>query len=198
MKFCFLLLLLCLPYTSYSQTMSGIRRVTTGPGERANVPEPSPSSQRYKFKCEMARDVFFAIYASEFNNGKKVYDQFERVCSRSFKSGNRFSWEVVPDLSNRQYLQLFMFFPGMSATRVKITTVDKCFKYFLYEDIQNKDTDNEVSLIFIYEDEIANSPVEKELLPFLTQEQKIPTQNDSIIRSKTERFILVHYNLKDI
>lgn len=181
---------------TYDFLNKGITRITTRKGEKAE-PQPAANSEYFKINCNILKDsIQFALYAKEFKGGKHVSDDFERINSGLFFKGDKLTWEIVPDLSDKHHLKLFMYFPGMTACRQKLTSLNKCFKYRLYKEVQGANYGVNVPLMIVYEDDMYTGGVERFINEFVGQGLLDPVskKNEKLLAG-LDRYIIVYYKL---
>lgn len=176
----------------------GVTRTTTRKGEKAE-PQPAANSEYFKIKCNILKDsIHFALYAKEFKGGKHVPDDFERINSGLFFKGDKLIWEIVPDLSDKHHLKLFMYFPGMTVCRQKLTSLNKCFKYRLYKETQSAAYGKNVPLMLVYEDDLYSGEVERFINEFAGQGllEPVSVKNEKLLAG-LDRYIIIYYRLID-
>jgi hypothetical protein len=162
---------------------------------------PAPESERFKMSWVAPKDTSnFEMYLWEYVEGERV-DEFSRVLENvytgQFSKGNRLTWEVVPDIvSTNDTLGIFIYFPGMTARRLKIPEKGKCFKYAPYRLMKNTGRTGEVPLMLFYEDNIATGETEKLIKRYMTDGKLNPdVARNKLLLSKINRYSILLYVL---
>jgi hypothetical protein len=160
---------------------------------------PSPESERFKMNCVAPKDTnYFTMSFREYVDGKKreEYKELEEIYHGRYTKGDKFSWEVVPDVSDRDTFRLFVNFPVMYIRRMKIINAGKCFKYAPYQPIEHTGQTDEIPLMLIYEDDIATPETEKFVKKYTTDGKLSPdAAKNKALLSKIKRYVILLYTL---
>jgi hypothetical protein len=178
------------------QKPSGITLKTTKRGEPSPY-EPSPDSERFKMKCVAKKDTTaFFMYLREYEGGKKIYDETERINFGRARKGAKFSWEVVPDVSAENILRVYVYFPGFIAHRMKVSVKGKYFNYVPYQLKDDTGQTEDVPLMLFYEDDAETHEMEA-----LVQKQTIDGKlnpaaaKNKALLVKIKRYAILTYTL---
>jgi hypothetical protein len=179
------------------QKIPGITLKTTKKGEGSNVPEPSPESERFKMNYVIKKDTgMYIMYLREYVNGEKTDDNFERIIFGQGQKGTKVFWEVVPDTSAANILRIFVYTPGFTAHRMKVSETGKYFNYVPYRLSEPSGQAEEIPLMLFYEDDTGTREVEKRVKKQLTDGKLNPDagKNRSLL-SGIKRYVILTFTL---
>lgn len=172
--------------------------VSTPRGAKSDVPTPSPLSKIFRIRTSpFSQDVELKLFMDEYVNGKKILPTnlygLELLLWRKYNKGSTGLWELIPDVTIKQKLHLFVNSPGIIGHREK-TTVP--FRYFAYNIYQNYDEklDTPIPVLLIYEDDVQTKKNTNVIQKYVVQDSLRTDVNEKIF-SEIERCFLIYYKL---
>jgi hypothetical protein len=202
-KISIIILLLSLLFAGNAQTIvkklgDGITTVSTPRGAKTDVPTPSPLSTIFRTRTSpFSQDVVLRFYMEEYVNGQKVKPMglynLDVLFQRKYNKGNRGLWEIIPDISIKEELHLFVNIPGLTEHREKKTVSPRYFAYNIYRH-SDEILDTPIPVLLIYEDH-SQTKENMNVIQKYTVQDSLRTDVNEKIFSEIERCFFIYYKL---
>jgi hypothetical protein len=206
-KISIIILLLSLFFAVNAQTIvkklnKDITTVSTPRGAKTDmVPIPSPLSKIFKIKTSpFSQDVELKLFMEEYVNGRKVLStslyNLDLILWIKYGKGDYGLWEIIPDVSIKQELHLFVNSPGITAHREKKTVPLRHFAYNRYQNSDEK-LDTPIPVLLIYEDD-SQTKDNMNVIQKYTVQDSLRTDVNEKIFSEIERCFFIYYKLSKL
>ena len=196
---------LCIPYL-FAQNAESLPRpfktVNVPRGDRSLTINPSNDSEKIRYDIEISKDsTFFSLRVDEFEKGvhksKGVFDIL--VYKHIVYKGNKFVFEMIPDVSGLSNMILFTYFPGMSSSTPLLKRDDtQQIKYKKFKDA-DQSKQSWIPLLLCYVDDGMN--MVENLLEYYSKDGHISiTEHEEVqnrIFNNIEKYAIVYYDLSD-
>ncbi|MDR1115418.1 MAG: hypothetical protein LBL33_04605 [Tannerella sp.] len=202
-KISIIILLLSLFFAVNAQTIvkklgNGITTVSTPRGAKTDVPTPSLLSKIFRIRTSpFSQDVVLKLYMEEYVNGQKVKSMnpynLDLLFQRKYNKGDRGLWEIIPDISIKEELHLFVNTPGITVHREKKTVPLRYFAYNIYRN-SDETLDIPIPVLLIYEDDYQTKDNMNVIQKYTVQDSLRTDVNENFFL-EIERCFFIYYKL---
>jgi hypothetical protein len=185
--------------TKVKKLPDGVTVVSTPIGAKNNVPRPSPLSKIFRIRTSpFSQDVELKLFMDEYVHGKKtlpisLLHNLELLIWRKYNKGRMGLLEIIPDVTAKQKLHLFVNCPGEIGHQEKTTVPLRYFAYNIYRRSEEK-LDTPIPVLLIYEDDEQTKKNTDIIQKYVVQDSLRTDVNEKIF-SEIERCFFIYYTL---